>query len=397
MTDPLGQGQVINYLIGLRKYGYDFDILSCEKPDKFAKLENYIRNLLQEHGIGWYPIPFHSFPPILSKVYDRTSLWRKAKKLQKNNNYDLVHCRSYVAAEIGLRLKRTFGTKFLFDMRGFWADEKADGGSWNRKKWFWEQIYQFYKKKEKEFILDADYIISLTHAGREEIQSWPFVQNDLPIEVIPCCASASQFALTSIEKKLSARELTSIPKEAFVLSYLGSLGSWYMIDEMLEYFSLVLRKYGNAYFLILTNSAHEIVSSRCEKYKIPLDRLRIFTIPFTRVPSYMYASDISLSFIKPVYSKMSSSPIKIGEVLSMGIPVLANDIGDSGTFVREHKVGHMLPILTTGAMQESISQIDALLTIDPAEIRDIAIGEYSAEIGIERYKKVYASIISKSV
>ena len=36
MTDALGEGQVINYLIGLRAYNYEFDILSFEKPGKFA-------------------------------------------------------------------------------------------------------------------------------------------------------------------------------------------------------------------------------------------------------------------------------------------------------------------------------------------------------------------------
>ncbi len=32
-----------------------------------------------------------------------------------------------MGAEVGLSLKEKFGVKFLFDMRGFWADEKADG------------------------------------------------------------------------------------------------------------------------------------------------------------------------------------------------------------------------------------------------------------------------------
>ena len=36
MTDSLGEGQVINYLIGLRTYNYEFDILSFEKSGKFA-------------------------------------------------------------------------------------------------------------------------------------------------------------------------------------------------------------------------------------------------------------------------------------------------------------------------------------------------------------------------
>jgi len=38
MTDPLGQSQVIPYLIGLSQKGYVITIISCEKEDKFKKL-----------------------------------------------------------------------------------------------------------------------------------------------------------------------------------------------------------------------------------------------------------------------------------------------------------------------------------------------------------------------
>ena len=35
MTDPLGQSQVLPYLIGLTKEGYQFTILSFEKKERF--------------------------------------------------------------------------------------------------------------------------------------------------------------------------------------------------------------------------------------------------------------------------------------------------------------------------------------------------------------------------
>ena len=44
MTDSLGEGQVINYLIGLRAYDYKFDILSFEKPAKFALQKQHIQS-----------------------------------------------------------------------------------------------------------------------------------------------------------------------------------------------------------------------------------------------------------------------------------------------------------------------------------------------------------------
>jgi hypothetical protein len=47
MTDPLGQSQVIPYLTGLSKYGYDFTILSCEKSANYLLNKKEIENLLR--------------------------------------------------------------------------------------------------------------------------------------------------------------------------------------------------------------------------------------------------------------------------------------------------------------------------------------------------------------
>ena len=50
MTDPLGQSQVINYLIGLTKYGYIFHILSFEKKEKWVLTGKEIQSLLDENA-----------------------------------------------------------------------------------------------------------------------------------------------------------------------------------------------------------------------------------------------------------------------------------------------------------------------------------------------------------
>ena len=45
----------------------------------------------------------------------------------------IIHARSYVAYIIALAIKRITGIKFLFDMRGFWADERVEGGLWKKQ------------------------------------------------------------------------------------------------------------------------------------------------------------------------------------------------------------------------------------------------------------------------
>ena len=131
LTDPLGQSQILPYLEGLSLNGYQFTILSFEKKNRFKEGKDFIEKRCADSGISWVPLIFTVNPPLLSKFYDAFRMRNKAVALHKQKGFDLVHCRSYIAADVGLYLKQKFGVKFFFDMRGFWADEKKDGGSWN--------------------------------------------------------------------------------------------------------------------------------------------------------------------------------------------------------------------------------------------------------------------------
>ncbi len=117
MTDPLGQSQVIPYLAGLTKYGYNFTILSCEKPEKFASHRNYVEGLLRQSNIKWAYIPYHKKPPVHSSRYYVMIKKKKVKELQskqkkrkyqqhRKNNIDLVEHLKNDTSRFGHRQNR---------------------------------------------------------------------------------------------------------------------------------------------------------------------------------------------------------------------------------------------------------------------------------------------------
>lgn len=393
MTDPLGQSQVINYLIGLSKNGLQFDIISFEKPLKFQALGAEISALLDKNSIGWYPQVFHQEIPVFSKIMDRRKMYTTAVKLHKQKKYDVIHCRCYIAAEIGLKLKKATGVKFLFDIRGFWANQKQDENSWDTSKWFWKKVFEHYKKKEKDFVQQSDHMVCLTTVGKSEIKSWPFYTN-VPLTVIPCCANSKLFGLTSTHKKMLARTTLQIPSTSFVLSYLGSIGTLYMLEEMIQFFKLLLLEKPEAFFLIITNAKPEELKPAFAMQNIDKEKYKILSVPYTQVPEMMYASDLSLSLTKPVYSKMAGSPVKVGEILSMGIPMIANNVGDSGLFIQKNKLGIMLRDISETSFKEAIKDISSIKDLDPAKIREVALQEYSLENGVSSYREAYEEIFS---
>ena len=147
MTDPLGQSQVLPYLIGLIKKGYQFTLISCEKKERYLQNKTIVQQICTENNIDWQPIFYTKKPPALSTLWDIFKLNQKVKQLHQQKQFQLIHCRSYITALIGLGFKQKHQIKFLFDMRGFWADERVDGNIWDLSKPHFKWIYSFFKQK----------------------------------------------------------------------------------------------------------------------------------------------------------------------------------------------------------------------------------------------------------
>ena len=398
MTDPLGQSQVIPYLIGLTKEGYEFTILSFEKSERFKKYKSAIEAVCIANGIKWVPLMYTKKPPILSTLWDIWKMYRASSKMYKQEKFSIIHCRSYISALAGLYLKRKYGARMIFDMRGFWADERIDGGIWPRDKEPYKTIYHFFKRKEKEFLENADYVITLTYAAEKEIHSWKNIDNNpIPITVIPCCADMNTFSPVRVDHTLKAqiRKDTGLKESDYIFLYLGSLGTWYMLEEMLAFFKVLQSKRNNAKLLFLTNDTREVLIHKIENAGIDKNSVVILNAPFNEVPTYISLSDSSIFFIKPAYSKKGSSPIKQGELMSMGIPVVCNaHVGDTDLIVRKYHSGVVVANLDTPGYEKALEELftdkfDREMIIKGA-------GEYfSTEEGVKKYLDVYKKVLGQ--
>lgn len=393
MTDPLGQSQVLPYLTGLSKLGYRFTLLSCEKPERYVQYRAIIEEITRGSNIDWQPISFTAKPPVLAKYYDIYRLKQKAMALHRLKNFALIHGRSYVSAAIGMALKQEFGVKFLFDMRGFWVDERVDGGAWNLKNPFFRYAYKQYKKKEATYIEQSDAIISLTEAGKREMQTWPSYKN-APIQVIPCSADFDLFKLVTPGQKEASRALLGIKPDALVISYLGSVGAWYMLDEMLALLKQVKDRYPQTMFLFITPEPAEVILAPARKMGLNPTDFVIRSATRKEVPVFTAASDINLFFIKQSYSKIASSPTKLGEILAMGLPVVCNTkVGDVAEIVATTDSGVAIDDFTHKSFDKVVAVIPALLQKDGAAIRSRAIDYYTLDNAIKKYAQVYNYLI----
>lgn len=376
LTDPLGQSQILPYLKGLSGKGYDITIVSFEKRERYQRGKSDIASFCSQHNLRWEPLSYHKSPPVFSTLYDIDQLKRKITHLHKELHFEIVHCRSYITAIAGLWMKKRFGTRFIFDMRGFWADERVEGGLWNLGNPLFKIVYRFFKKKEKDFIREADTVVVLTHAAKGEIRSWQL--ND-KIEVIPCCVDLTLFDPSLAPPGLrELREKLGLKEQDFVLLYLGSLGTWYLYNEMITFFKSLKQIIPSAKFLFLTPDKEQIA---------PDPDFIVATAGRQEVPKYIQLSNASICFIKPSFSKKGSSATKMAEVMAMGIPVVTNPGWGDVAFLKDK-----LNLLYITTPEHYIDTAQQLMHTTPVKPNSFFSTFYSLDHGVEIYAGIYQSL-----
>jgi glycosyltransferase involved in cell wall biosynthesis len=395
MTDPLGQSQVIPYLQGLSKKGFQFYLLSCEKPQAFEKNKESVNQMLDGYSIEWHPIPYTKKPPVFSTIKDVLSLRKKAKQIHLLHTIDMVHTRPGIPALIGLMMKKKFAVKFMHDIREFYADSRVEGEIWNIKNPLYKSIYNYFKQKEKQEIQLCDGIVCLTHAAEKIIQALPEFKKEIPLKVIPCSVDLSLFNPSSVntEQQLKLKKELGIADDDFVLSYLGSIGGWYMTHEMMRFCKLFSDKKPNAKFLFISPHLHDVIIKEAIKHDISPDKIILKHAKRNEVPALLAMSNYSLFFIKPCYSKLSSSPTKHGEIMAMGIPVITNSgVGDVKEIVERYQAGFVTDEFNDDALNKMIDKM-ANTTTNDTTIRKAAEEIYSLQKAIDLYNEIYQSVL----
>ena len=388
MLEPLGQSQVLAYLKRLAD-GRRIHLISFEKTHDWANVteRERIANDIVGAGIVWYPLRYHKRPSALATAWDIAcgivvSLWLVVRHRLRS-----VHARSYVPSVMALVLKRIIGLKFVFDMRGFWADERVDGGLWPKG----GRLYRMSKRLERRFLLNADCVVSLTQAAVDEMRTFPYLQGRMPtFEVITTCADLDLF------KPAESTQATQMDGKSFTLGYVGSVGVSYLFDETLHCFKLLRQAIPDAQLYILNRGDHAYIRERLSVHQIDPEIVRLEVADHAGVAHAMCQMDAGIFFIKQVYSKMASAPTKLGEFLGCGIPCLSNaGVGDMAAILESDRVGIALRDFSDSAMRDAIAHLlqRTRETGIQQRCRQVALRHFSLETGVQRYTDIYSELL----
>jgi glycosyltransferase involved in cell wall biosynthesis len=394
LCDQIGQSQVLPYLSGCAGRGHRITAITFEKPAAYSRLGDAVRASCTNVGIDWRPQQFHDKPPLLAKAWDLHRMRAAARQAMAQGTYDLVHGRSYQGSYVALELKRRFGIPMLFDMRGFWADQRREGGRWRDGSLIGRTLYRQWKVREAEMLREADHIVTLTGAARDEIMSWPD-PGLAPISVIPCCADFDLFHAASSDERAAAKRDLGIAPEAPVLGYLGSTGTVYRFDAHLRLFDMIVRDRPDAAILVIGNVDHAAVIAQAAEQGLAIkpERLIVRHAARSEVPDLLAAVDVATGFCTEGMSSKGVSLTKLGEYLACGVPMIGNDaVGDTAAILHELGAGLSLPDLSDSSLAHAAARFSDLQQTDRQTLRERARTMFDLPLAVKGYSLMYDAL-----
>ncbi|MET3730526.1 hypothetical protein [Moheibacter stercoris] len=359
----------------------NFHVLQFTWADQ-KKIEE-VKKAAEKLDIRYTAFPVYKKP--VASIGSFLTLFTSSQKIEKyirENKIDIIMPRSTFPAFMVNKIKKSFEGKIIFDADGLPIEERVDFAGLKRNSF----LYKFLKSAETRMLKKADAVI--TRSGKAlDIHVQTIGEQHRPkFSVVFNGRDAEKFKFNEEWRRAARKELGVDDELLFV--YAGSLGPQYCMDEMLEIFRISER----AKFLILTGNPEFAVKHIPEDLR---ERIEVKKVPSDEVPYWLNAGDIAFGLRQPTYSMQGVAPIKLGEYLLCGIPVIASKgIGDSEEilqyfeecFVWDH----------AESLKDKLPEIKEFIQnatyADRKIIRQKALDYFSLEAAAQSYIKVWRNI-----
>lgn len=395
MSEPLGQSQVLPYLRGLTRRGARIDILSFEPAATTRHELRRVRRDLTDAGIGWTALPRSSSHALGRKVWEAGTAAVRALTSALLRPPDIVHARSYLPAAVA-DVVATLAprSRMIFDCRGMIGDEYVDAGHWQPG----DATYRLVKRFERRLFQRTHGLVVLTEALLRWLREQAMIGRRTQTAAIPCCVDTERFHFDAAARHKMRAELAL--GDRLTVAYSGTLGSWYQEAEMASFVAALRRRRRDVAWLVATHSPTENLRALARAAGVDDDALVVRRVHPTQMPATLAAADLGLSFIKPCFSKIGSSPTKVAEYLAAGMPVVMNGgIGDVAELAGERDACVVVDGTEAATLDAAADRAVALASRPLAEraaaAHAVARRRFSLDaVGVARYEELYRNVTS---
>jgi len=244
---------------------------------------------------------------------------------------------------------------------------------------------------EKQMLKSSRLVIVLTHRIKEVILGFNFLAGmQDKIQVIPCCTDTGLFSCVKNDKK---KGFLQNLEGKLLFIYTGSLGTWYNLEGMLDFFKVAKQKNQNSHCVILSPGNQSYIKEMVARKGMIVDDFTLGEADYREIPDFLVRCDVGLIFYKQSFSRLACSPIKLSEYLSCGLPVIiSSGVGDTEKIIRENRVGSVINEYSEHCYRVALDEILEIKKNShrlKADCRRVAEEYFSLEKGAMLYRKIY--------
>ncbi|MFA0087032.1 glycosyltransferase [Vibrio sp. 10N.261.51.F12] len=309
------------------------------------------------------------------------SAWHGKKHIAdmvKQYNIDIVMPRSTLPALASMLATKKTEFKLLFDADGLPLDERVDFAGSNPT----SIVHRVMRDIEQQAIVRADAVITRSSVASNILRhrAGAGVSVDKYFEVSNG-RSKEVFKPLGHDNRNAIRKALNISDSAPIIVYAGSLGPQYCMQQMFSFYNKIK--------IMLPDTKLLILSSEFSAFKdiAKSDKSVIYkALNPSEIPKYLSASDIGLAIREPRFSMQGVAPIKLGEYLMCGLPVIATEgVGD--TKMITDKAGFLLRENSELQLKKAAEWFTHCFKAKPDEdyIATIGVKHFSLENTVEQY------------
>jgi hypothetical protein len=233
-----------------------------------------------------------------------------------------------------------------------------DRDVFNEKDMYPDQKEQYIKDVDnlQEKIKMADWVCTVSEPLRQYLIKRVNAREDTVI--IPCCVKNS---IPDINRDRIRQELNIRDKTAIL--YLGGTQKGQNLEELTLPFMKSALSFSEKFVGVFITQHKDKMSALLTKFQIDRNKVRLISVAQNEVADYLTAMDIGLLLRSPSDVNNTSQPVKFGEYLSAGIPVILEEgTGEIAGILEKHKIGCVIRL--TGKDKQSTFDNEVTKALD---------------------------------
>lgn len=374
----------------LKKYGFQFHVLQFSWAP--ASVIDQRRKICEDNGCSYTSVSVLRRPVVLGSVISAVMGCLHINSAIKDYDIDIVLSRSTLPALSALLALRGKSQSFIFDADGFPLDERVDFAGQSSS----NLVYRVLRDIEAQAVRRADAVLTRSRKAISVLQARAGAGTSLnKFHVVSNGRDKSLFAPGELADRLVVKEKLGVAADAPLIVYAGSLGPQYCPNSMLSLYKLIRQSRPDAHLLVLTGSPevmNDLVSGSDHHLA---SFMTVMRVDASEVPGWLAAADLGLAFRQPTFSMNGVAPIKLGEYLLCGVPVVATSgVGDS------HFIDSQAGFLVENGDEQTLALVSDWFISQVLPWRDdfrahchsVGVAHFSLESSVEAYRMALLSI-----